>query len=366
MSRMGDLVDQLASAVDDEAPRRVRRAADAIRGRLSDELTGRRLEPGDSLLADKRRVHHRLEVLVDKAKAGHFEAAGEDVDVVAPLARELDASIRDRASTPRMRQAPGPDGLWVAWALAGREVRQRLASPRGLVVAVLFLAAFGLALPELGFAPASREVLLWERAVDLVRPLAPIAGIVIGWDLVGRDVRARRLSPAGAGLFSRWGLVAAKAAGGVLALAALVVAPVGLAMAFGLLLDVPLGGFRAATGFTLATVLLGTSFLGLSLVVDAFVDEAATAIAASLGLYVLLGPLLGYAVRASSPQTSLATTVWTLTPLGAWESWIGSLLDASASGIAGPGDLLLGGVLAGWTLASVLIASARIQRDGFR
>jgi hypothetical protein len=350
LSLEGPLAD-LEIAVDDERPRPALEAARRLRDAAGEGLADRHLEPEDPLLEQRRRLHHRLEVIEAKVQAGRFADAADDLDDVAGIATELARAIDERDPAPE--QPPGQLGLRRVATIAGREIGQRARAATGLAVLVSLVLVLGLEAtsPATPIGPSA-----WAPALDGLLALAALGGAGLAAGTIADDVQAHRLPlVAGHGL-SRSRVAVAKFLGvGTL---------LGLALAGPLVLTA-LGGILLGRGLALCATLLATlGFVGLGWVFAALVlafeargREARASLLAGVLAYVLAGPVWRSAFLAGDDGAGLAAT-------GAEGLYLASPL-AAARRLWHTGQGLGLAVLAGWLVLGVLLAARRLRRHGW-
>lgn len=349
--------------------------ADELRKVLEGRLEGRDLTGSARILAEKRRLHHRLEVIEDKAEAGHFQAAQEDLDEASSIARELAAAIAGLQTASRTREGPIPLALRRWAAIAGREVRVLAGSMRGAVFLLAVAFAFSLAVQESLTAPGPGRSVeqLWSSARGTLAIIAPLVGLSMGIDRLGADGRSNRLHLVAARPVSRAGVVAAKALGAGAALALVLAGPALAASLIVAGLQTAAVDWGLLAGSIAATYLLGASFMALGMALDSLGASQGTTWTAGLAAYVLLGPIWAQAFQAGVGAVgpgggSLAVaSVHLLSPVAAFSAWTSSLLGSTATSPAASQALqpwLAVGVLAVWLLAGVAWAAWRAQTEG--
>lgn len=340
-------LERLQAGLGDEQTAAVLAAAGALRERLETLLADRRLEPDDALLAERRHLHQHLTVLEDKARAGRFEAAQEDLEEIDEQARRLAEAIRARPA----EEAQPPGGLAIrrVGLVARREARARW--PEALGLAALVAVALGLALQ----AAADRALAgAWAAALEPLLAASALGGLAVGAGALGEDRRAGRLHLlVGHGL-SRVGVLAAKFAGVAALLAAAMAGPF-----LGVALLAALTGTVVTIGGLLAPLaglwLAAASFAALALALEAAGASSRASLVAGLGAYLLAGPVWRAAFLAGEPAASLAVDlVFRASPLAATRH----LLAAETAGSAGLASL----VPAAWTLG--LLGAALVSARG--
>lgn len=347
-----EILDDIEDGVDEERAGPVLSAGEELRRRIETSLEDRRLETEDPLLARRRRLHQRLEVLEAKVRAGRFEETGDDVEAVTSVAEELFEEIQARPAareaSPRLPRGPRR-GLLVA----RREATRLLRGPKGALLAGLSVLVFGLGL--LAARGSADSVGVLEQALEPALVLGPLAGVWVGVGSLADDVRESRLHlVTGQGL-SRAGVLWAKALGAWLGLALGLLVPGLLALLAGFVLGAPVPGPGTSALFLAAFVLSATSFAALALLLEAQGRARELVLGGVLAAYVVLGPAWREAFLAGGGGLDGlgASIVYRASPVAA-ARW--SLAEASGLGLL---------VIAAWSLAGLAAAGWIVQRSGF-
>lgn len=354
------IVDDLERGLDREETGPVLEAAQRLRHALAAEIEERTLEAEDPLLAKRRRLHQRLEVLEAKVRARRFEDADEDLDAVREIAAELEAGLEAReAVDDEAERAASPAASGLRW-VARREAKAIATAPAGPVLAAVSLLVFTLALQAAHVADADSLEAVWRNASTPALVLAPLSGLAVGVDRLGGDLRAGRLPMLTTAGLTRARLVLAKALGTAAALALVIVGP---ALLVGLVgLGLGLAPSLAASGAALLGLgLAGTSFAAIAIALEAHRARWPVTLAGTVAAYLLLGPIWASAVQAgdaSSAGTTLALLLERASPVAAAEQLFAAdgFTVTAAAGLA---------VLTVWTLAGVAVAAFLADRDGF-
>lgn len=358
-----DTLERLEQGVRDEEAGPVLEAARALRQRVRTLLEGTRFEVEDPLLAKRRRLHHRLEVLEAKARTGRFEDAEEDLQAVTSLAQTLAAELAARERAPEDEGAAG--GLAGPLLVARREARAVLAGVPGLAVAGTSLLVFGLALSSTGAGRADLAD-VWRSARAPVGLLAPLAGLLVGLDRLSGDVREGRLHLLAGHGASRASLLVAKALGTLVALLVALLGPGLLVAALALLLGAGTGGLSANLGFLAGVLLAATSFAAIAMLIEALGRDRGDAMALGVAAFLVLGPVWRAAFLSGSGEGAPAAAdlgavmVYRASPIASTRRVLEASLGADPTG-ALPGLA----VLAAWTIAPTLAAAILVQRRGF-
>lgn len=356
------ILTDLEDGLDREDTGPVLQAGEELRQRLQAMLAERELTVEDPLLAKRRRLHQRLEVVEAKARAGRFADADEDLDVVSDVAQQLARGLQAREPTDETASGP-PRRLAAATLVARRELDALLASPTGALLALVSLLVFGLALASARPSPAGDLALVWHNAVEAVLVLAPLAGLVAGVGLLGEDTREGRLHLLASSGLSRAAIVAAKGIGSLAGLAIPLLGPalvVGLA---GVLLGMPTSPL-ASLAFLAGMLLLAASFQAIALALDTLRPARGLALPGTVAAYVLFGPVWRTAFLAGEvgPEGGGlgAALVYRVSPVAAGRWVLESALGDPIGPIA-PGLVVLGV----WSLAGAGLACLQVQRGGF-
>jgi hypothetical protein len=356
------LVEELDAGLEREDPELVSETARTLRETIARALGDRRLQAEDPILARRRRLHQRLEVLEAKAQAGRFDDADDDLDAVREMAHETERALKQRPAAdtePEPDPGPGPDA---SLHLARREARATVTSLPGAVVGTLSLLVFTLALQaSLDAAPRTLAA-VWANARTPALALAPLAGLLVGIEGLD-DVRAGRIWLSATSGLSRTRIVVAEALGALAALAALLLGPAVLVILVGLGLGL------APDPTTTAPVLgglflLATSFTAIAFAFAARPSSRSVTLAGTLASYLCLGPIWEAAFAAGQAasrgrEALVASLLRGLSPVRAADALLSSV-DPSALP-AGRGLL----VLAGWTVAGLALAAYLVQQRGF-
>lgn len=344
MSRIEPLLADLADAVDDERPAAVGSTAHAIREAVAEALADRRLGPEDPLLADRRRLHHRLEVLEAKAEAGRFDDAREDLGDVDEMARTLAADIEAREPAD---EAAGDRSRWMPFATVAR--RQARAHRReGLVLAVLVGLVLGLGLQSASPLAGTSLAQAWTDVLGPLLAVAALGGTALAAGVLARDRRADRLPLVVGHGASRVGVVVATFAGLAAVATAALAGPFVLVSLLGLAAGVGLGGswpFAALAGLVVTALAFATVVLAL----EARGATARGSLTAGAVVYLVTGPIwqAAFEAGAASGRPDVAVEMVNLVSPVAAAGHASTPGGSQARVVAG----LL--VLVGWTVAAL-------------
>lgn len=365
------IVDELQQALAQERSQVVAEQCAQLRERISSMLHDRVLGEEDPILAKRRRLHHRLEVLEAKAQAGRFEDAEEDIQAVVPLAKTLAGEIEalDHAPGDPAHRLPLPVRRFAA--IASREAAGLLRGPRGLALLVLALATFGLSLEASieASSPIGNLETLWAASRPVALLLAPIAGVLVGHDSLAGELRTHRIHLVAAQPVSRRRILLAKSLGGVAVLGITLLLPALLASTTLSAVGTATASFSLAIGFPVSLLLLACAFQAIALALDAVARTRTSALTGTLAAILLLGPMWEQAFQAGEIVDPLASTglgarlIYLASPQAAF----GVLLDAFASmqgEVGGIAMVSLAG-LVGWWLLGVGWTMHWVDKNGF-
>jgi Cu-processing system permease protein len=339
-----DRVSELEQAVRSGDAEAVSRRADGVRDEIETALTGKQLTSGSLVIERKRRLHHRLEVLEDKAQAGAWEKANEDLDTVVSLARQVADDVDALPEAQRRKPVRGPAWLQNTLTVARKELVVLLKSTEGLLLAGLFLVTFGIGLEAaLGDSVAGEASvkLVWNYAHSLDFLAVPLAGILVGHGLVNEEITSNTIHVLASKPVSRLGIVLGKFLGMAGALGGIVLGSGTLVGSAAYAATGQLGGIYPAVGYVVAVYLLALAFGSMSLAVSTLLDRRGAALVASIGGFVVIGPVWQNAFLRGSLETAgqlpdvTSVLVYLASPFTAWWNWTSELLGptSAASGL---------------------------------
>lgn len=351
MSSVDELLADLETGIEQESGGPSLQASQALRERAGELLDGVRLEPEDPVLAKRRRLHHRLEVLEAKVQAGRFGDAEEDREAVEEIARDLVEAVEARE--PAEAGPPAWGRFRRIRAIAAREVGKLwslAAIVAGLAVLVLGLDVSSPG-PSLGASEAGAATL--APAVTL----AALGGAGLAAGRLADDRERDRLALlVGHGL-SRAGVLAAKGLGVGLSILVALAGPGLLAGLTDAVVGDGLAVGRSVTALA-GLVLVAASFAALVLAVEARGTSAEASFTAGVLGYVVLGPLWRQAFLAGAADGEGATA------LGAELVHLASPVAAARHAWTTGSGLGLA-VLLVWGLVGLGLATWWALRDGF-
>jgi Cu-processing system permease protein len=303
---------------------------------VREAFEGRAVTRGSLLVERRRRLEHALAELDDAVAGDRPESAREHVRTV----RELAPDVVDEAQRLAEADQPDPDPtlgpLRNVATVARKEAVLGVQGTRGLLLFGLLLVTFGIGLRSAigGSATTGGQVsvaLVWNYAHSLDFLAVPLAGILVGHELVNEELRSDTIHVLAAQPVSRLGIVAGKWLGMVATLAGAVAASAGLVGAAAYATTGTLGRPGTVVAYPLACLLLAIAFGSIALLASTLLDRTGPTLAAGLGAFVVLGPVwqnvfLTRSLEQGGLPPTGAVLAYLATPFTAWWNWTSELL----------------------------------------